>query len=84
MVGRLNLNGGTLNLEEGTLTLYEGTHPPYNLSTGYSTICPPLATLLDFHLYLDQSLTLLTQLAHVSVIKGSEPCIFDLDPDLAW
>ena len=38
---------------------------------------------LDFHLSVDQSLTLLTQLAYGTVIKGSRPCIFDLDPDLA-
>ena len=38
---------------------------------------------LDFHLSVDQSLTLLTQLAYGTVIKGSGPCIFDLDPDLA-
>ena len=38
---------------------------------------------LDFHLSVDQSLTVLTQLAYRTVIKGSGPCIFDLDPDLA-
>ena len=38
---------------------------------------------LDFHLSVDQSLTVLTQLAYGTVIKGSGPCIFDLDPDLA-
>ena len=38
---------------------------------------------LDFHLSVDQSLTLLTQLVYGTVIKGSRPCIFDLDPDLA-
>ena len=38
---------------------------------------------LDFHLSVDQSLTLLTQLAYGSVIKGSGSCNFDLDPDLA-
>ena len=38
---------------------------------------------LDFHLSVDQSLTLLTQLAYGTVIKGSGPRIFDLDPDLA-
>ena len=37
---------------------------------------------LDFHLSVTQSLTLLTQLAYGTVIKGSAPCIFDLDPDL--
>ena len=35
-----------------------------------------------FHLSVDQSLTVLTQLAYGTVIKGSGPCIFDLDPDL--
>ena len=38
---------------------------------------------LNFHLSVDQSLTLLTQLAYGTVIQGSGPCIFDLDPDLA-
>ena len=38
---------------------------------------------IDFHLSVDQSLTVLTQLAYGTVIKGSGPCIFDLDPDLA-
>ena len=38
---------------------------------------------LDFHLSVDQSLTVLTQLAYGTVIKGSGPCIFDLDSDLA-
>ena len=38
---------------------------------------------LDFHLSVTQSLTLLTQLAYGTVIKGSGPCMFDLDPDLA-
>ena len=42
-----------------------------------------LATRLDFHLFVDQSLTVLGQLAYGTVIKGSGPCIFDLDPDLA-
>ena len=37
---------------------------------------------LDFHLSVDQSLTLLTQLAYGTVIKASGTCIFDLDPDL--
>ena len=39
--------------------------------------------LLDFHLSVDQSLTVLTQLAYGTVIKGSGPYISDLDPDLA-
>ena len=38
---------------------------------------------IHFHLSVNQSLTVLTQLAYGTVIKGSEPCIFDLDPDLA-
>ena len=37
----------------------------------------------DLHLSVDQSLTVPTQLAYGTVIKGSGPCIFDLDPDLA-
>ena len=37
---------------------------------------------MNFHLSVDQSLTVLTQLAYGAVIKGSEPCISDLDPDL--
>ena len=38
---------------------------------------------VGFNLSVDQSLTVLTQLAYGTVIKGSGPCIFDLDPDLA-
>ena len=38
---------------------------------------------LDFHLSVDRSLTVLTQLAYRTVIKGSGPCIVYLDPDLA-
>ena len=38
---------------------------------------------IDFHLSVDQSLTVLTQLAYGTVIRGSGPCISDLDPDLA-
>ena len=38
---------------------------------------------IDFHLSVDHSLTMLTQLADGTVIKGSGSCIFDLDPDLA-
>ena len=38
---------------------------------------------LDFHLSVDQSLTVLTQLAYGTVIKSSKSCNFDLDPDLA-
>ena len=36
-----------------------------------------------FHLSANQSLTVLTQLAYGTVIKGSGPCIFDLDVYLA-
>ena len=38
---------------------------------------------VDFHLSVDQSLTVLIQLAYETVIKGSGPCIFDLNSDLA-
>ena len=38
---------------------------------------------IDFHQSVDQSLTALTQLAYGTVIKGSGPCIFDVDPNLA-
>ena len=37
---------------------------------------------INFHLSVDQSLTVLTQLAYGTVIKGAGPCISDLDPDL--
>ena len=38
---------------------------------------------IDFHLSVDQSLTVLTQLACGTVTKDSGPCIFDFDPNLA-
>ena len=38
---------------------------------------------INFHLSVDQFSTVLTQLAYGAVIKGSLPCISDLDPDLA-
>ena len=38
---------------------------------------------INFHLSLDQSLNVLTQLAYGAVMKGSGPCIFALNPDLA-
>ena len=38
---------------------------------------------INFHLSVDQSFTVLTQLAYEVAIKGSGPCISDLDPDLA-
>ena len=38
---------------------------------------------IDFHLSVDQSLTVLTQLAYGTVTKGLGPYIFDLDLDLA-
>ena len=37
----------------------------------------------DFHLSVEQSFTVLTQLAYETAIKGSGPFNFDLDPDLA-
>ena len=38
---------------------------------------------IDFHLSVNQSFTVLTQLAYGTGIKDSGPCIVDLDPDLA-
>ena len=39
--------------------------------------------LIHFHPSVDQSLIVPTQLAYRTVKKGSEPCNFDLNPDLA-
>ena len=38
---------------------------------------------INFHQSVDQSFTALTQLPYGAAIKGSGPCISDLDPDLA-
>ena len=55
-------------------------HVMFRLGGGDASPHPPP---LNPSLSVDQSLTVLTQLAHGTVIKGSGPCIFDLDPDLA-